>query len=374
LPAALAHAARTTISIVARLVLLLVLIEGTASLVGFVLGLAGGAPPERERMHMRFDRDLGWASVPDTRLENFYGPGRHLTINAQGVRSTHAIAATPAAGRRRALCAGDAFTLGPGVDDGATWCAQLEQIEPGLETVNLGQGGYGLDQIYLRVRRDGVVFGFDLLVVAFTRDDFARMEKANYHHYAKPLVRIGRDGELEVSNVPVPDSGRRMPWLVRNFSVFERLRIVELARPAVRALRPASASGLTAGELADLSGQVFEELHRLCQERGAALVLIDLPTYVDYENPNELWRTRIAREARKRDIPLIDLVEELRNLPRSDAARLYDPIDTAGLRGSETPLSDEGHAWVAEAIDRHLRALPRVAALLSAPRAQDRPS
>src|SRR5262245_46881949 len=203
-PHPLRRAARAVTSLVVRLLLLLVVIEGTASLVGFALALSEGlTPPERERTHMRFDRDLGWASVPDTRLENFYGPGRHLTINTQGVRSTHALAATPAAGRRRALCAGDAFTLGPGVDDGATWCAQLEQIEPGLETVNLGQGGYGLDQIYLHVRRDGVVFGFDLLVVAFTRDDFARMEKDNYHHYAKPLVRIGRDGELEVRNVPV---------------------------------------------------------------------------------------------------------------------------------------------------------------------------
>jgi hypothetical protein len=373
LPAALARAARTTFSLVARGVLLLVLIEGTASLVGFVLGLAGGLPPERERMHMRFDPDLGWASVPDTRLENFYGPGRHLTINAQGVRATHPYAAIPPAGRRRALCAGDSFTLGPGVDDGATWCAQIERIEPGLETMNLGQGGYGLDQTYLHVLRDGGGFVYDVLLFAFTRDDFARMEKDNFQHYAKPLLRIGSSGELEVSNVPVPDNGQRMPWLVRNLSVFERLRIVELARPAFRALRPATASGLTAGELADLSGKVFDELRRVCDERGAALVLIDLPTYADYENPNELWRARIAREARKRDIPFVDLVEELRDLSRSDAARLYESIDTAGLRSSETPLSDEGHAWVAESIRRHLRALPRVAALLAVP-PQNRPS
>lgn len=366
MPTALARTARTATSLVLRAVLLLVLIEGTASLVGFALGLAGGLPPERERLHMRFDPDLGWTSVPDTRLEDFYGPGRHLTINGQGVRATRAYAAEPPAGRRRALCAGDAFTLGPGVDDDSTWCAQLEQIAPDLETVNLGQGGYGLDQIFLHVRRDGVGFDFDVLLFAFTRDDFSRMEKDNYHHYAKPLLRIGGDGELEVRNVPVPNNGRRMPWFVRNLTVFERLRSVELARPAIRALRPPAATGLTAGELADLSGEVFEELERLSEQHGAALVLVDLPTYADYENPNELWRERIKREVRQRDIPLIDLVEELRGLPRSDVARLYEPIDVGDLRGSETPFSEEGHAWVAEAVRRHLRALPRVAALLDA--------
>src|SRR5258706_4253089 len=105
-PAALARTARATTSLVVRGVLLLVLIEGTASLAGLALGLAGGPPPERERLHIRFDPDLGWTSVPDTRLENFYGPGRSLTINAQGARAKRAYSAVPPAGRRRALCAG----------------------------------------------------------------------------------------------------------------------------------------------------------------------------------------------------------------------------------------------------------------------------
>ena len=125
---------RSATSLLVRGVLLLILIEGTASLVGFALGLAGGLqPPERERLHMRYDPGLGWSSVPDTKLENFYGPGRNLTINGQGARAKRAYADKPPAGRQRALCAGDAFTLGPGVDDDATWCAQLEQIESRLK-------------------------------------------------------------------------------------------------------------------------------------------------------------------------------------------------------------------------------------------------
>ena len=252
---AIARLARTTTSLVVRGVLLLIMIEGTASLVGFALSLANGLQPsERARMHMRFDSELGWTSVPDTRLENFYGPGRNLTINGQGARAQRAYTAAPPAGKRRALCAGDAFALGPGVDDSATWCAQLEQMEPRLETVNLGQGGYGVDQSFLRVRREGAQFAYDLLLFSFVRDGFARMEKDSFHHYAKPLLRIGADGAIDVRNVPVPNNGERLPWLVRNESLFERLRIVELARPAIRGLRPRKVSELTAGELAELSG------------------------------------------------------------------------------------------------------------------------
>ena len=76
----------------------------------------------------------------------------------------------------------------------------------------------------------------------------------------------------------------------------------------------------------------------------------------------------VRARASERNIPLIDLVEELRGLPRGDATRLYEPIDAGDLRGSETPFSEEGHAWVAEAVRRHLRDLPRVVALLDAPR------
>jgi len=360
----LARMARATTSIVARGVVLLILIEGTASLIGFALAVAGGLPPERERLHMRFDPDLGWTSAPDTRFENLFGPGRHLTINGQGVRAKRAYTPARPIGRRRALCVGNGFTLGPGVDDDSTWCARLERLEPGLETVNLGQEWYGADQSYLHARRDGAQFDFDFLLFAFTRDDFARMEKDNYHHYGKPVLRIGPGGALEVHNVPVPDRGRRMPWLVRNWSLFERLRVVELARPALRALRPHSTTGLTAGELAELAGKIFQELQRFCEERGATLVLIDLPTYADYENPGALWRERIAREARKRGLPFFDLVEELRSVPRGDVARLYEPIDASGLRSSEMPYGEAGHEWVAESIRGHLRQLPRVASAL----------
>jgi hypothetical protein len=305
--------------------------------------------------------------VPDTRLENFYGPGRNLTINGQGARAQRAYAASPPAGKHRAICAGDAFTFGPGVDDQATWCAQLEQMEPRLETVNLGQAGYGLDQSFLRVRREAEQYHYDVLLFAFVRDDFARMERDSFHHYAKPFLRVSPDGALDVRNVPVPNNGERMPWLVRNESIFERLRIVELVRPAIRALRPRKVSELTAGELADLSGKVFEELARITAQRRAVLVLINLPTFADYENPGELWRERLAREARKREIPFIDLVEDLRELARSDAAALYEPSEASARRSSETPYSEAGNAWAAEAIHDHLHKLPALATLFAAP-------
>jgi hypothetical protein len=365
--ASLKRAARSVSSLVLRGLLVLVVIEGTASWVGFALGLTEGLnPPEPERLHMRYDAELGWAHVPDTRLENFYGPGRHLTINMQGVRATRVYDPKPPAGQVRALCAGDAFTLGIGVDDASTWCARLGELEPRLETVNLGQGGYGLDQSYLWVQRDGASFHAKLLVFAFVRDAFGRMETDSLNHYPKPVLRRTESGDLEVRNVPVPNSGGRMPWLLRNLSLFQQLRIVALARPAWRALRGPAASELTVSELADLSGGVFAALQRIADAQGATLVLLYLPTYSDYESPGELWRSRIAREARTRGIAFVDLVEELRELPRTEVARLFEPLDVFGPRGAFAPFSESGHDWVAKALRRHLREMPALAHALGA--------
>jgi hypothetical protein len=354
---------RGTATLVLRLLLVLVVIEGTASWIGFGISLPDSSRPvERERLHMQYDPELGWAHVPDTRLENFYGPGRHLTINAQGFRGTRTYPQGTPAGRLRAICAGDQYTLGAGVGDNDTWCARLTSLEPRLETVNLGQGGYGLDQSYLWYQRDAAELEADLVVFAFVREDFVRMESDTYRQYAKPILRLDDDGSLGVRNVPVPHHGDRVPWIERHANLFEQLRIVQLAQPALDALRPADSDRLTVGELSNLSGGVFEALQRIADQQGATLVLLYLPTRHDFDEPGDLWRRRVAREARHRGILLVDLVEEQNRMERLEMMKLYAPV--AVNETDSVPFSEAGNAWVAESLWNRLRQLPSLAARL----------
>ncbi len=89
---------------------------------------------------------------------------------------------------RRLVCSGDSFTFGYGVGDEATWCALLATIPPGIETVNMGQGGYGLDQAYLWYRRDGLHLGHQVHVMALITRDFERMASDRFVGYGKPLL------------------------------------------------------------------------------------------------------------------------------------------------------------------------------------------
>ena len=41
-----------------------------------------------EARRFNFDPDLGWVSKPNLRMDDAFGPGKHLIINSQGYRST----------------------------------------------------------------------------------------------------------------------------------------------------------------------------------------------------------------------------------------------------------------------------------------------
>ena len=64
-----------------------------------------------------------------------------------------------------------------------------------LETVNLGQGGYGVDRAYLWYKRNETNLEHDIVVLAFISDDSWRMESDTFFGYGKPYLTI-RDGEL----------------------------------------------------------------------------------------------------------------------------------------------------------------------------------
>lgn len=342
-------------------------IEGVARLIGGAPSDAGSsvvAQPLAERRHTRYDPELGWSNVPGTHIADLYGPGRDLTINSQGFRARKDYAAAPAEGRVRALCVGDSFTLGYGVGDADTWCARLERLEPRLETVNMGQGGYGVDQAYLWVRRDGAALQPDLVLFSFIQEDFVRMREPEFLGYAKPLLRLGDDGELEVRNVPVPRAGEGGPWLARLTRWLDRLRVVQLVRPLLGTRKRDDEGKLSREDLIRLAGRVFEDLQRGTRDEGAQLVLVYLPMRWDYRSPKARWREPLADQARERGIAFVDLAEELNALSSAEVDGLYIPKGALDFVGASGHFNEAGNAWVAESLLPRLRSLPGAAALL----------
>jgi hypothetical protein len=337
-------ALRAALLFLVRLLLVFLVAEGLASglhVARSIVTLLRDAP----RLHTRYDPDLGWVSTPRLALEDHWGRGASLHTNAQGFRGRQDIPEA-AAGRRRIVCTGDSFTLGVGVADDETWCARLAEGSPGLEAVNMGQGGYGVDQAFLWYRRDGARLEQRVHVFAFVSVDLDRMLADRFVGFPKPYLDVD-GGRLVTRNVPVPRGPYLAPWVTLGLPRLDELRLVALAR---RLASSAAAPGPRTGPmqpLAVLFPALLEELRALHTSRGSRLVVVYLPTVADL-SPSpamDAFRADLAADLARRGFDYHDLTQVFRDQPDGAQARLFLPATLLGRH-----YTAEGHRLVADSL------------------------
>ncbi len=320
--------------------------------------------PISERSHTRYDAQLGWVNILNTTIRDFYQPGASLTINSQGLRNGYDFPARIPDGRMRIMCSGDSFTLGSGVGDEDTWPQQLAQLDPRFETVNLGQGGYGIDQSFLLYRREGVKLQHHLHIFAVIYDDFTRMSKDKFLGvYGKPVIQLEND-QIKVKNVPVPQSAYSTPWLAENLAQARSLVSVQIVKGVLRFIAPGARSKIESRKSfpsLNLVLRVFEDLNQTEQEMNSDFLLVYLPTRADLE-----WeplaaaalkqkRSLLGRKLAQRGIVFIDLVEDFEKFDDAQLNRLFIPENKFPFSAGH--YSKEGNRYVAQLIYRKLFAL-----------------
>jgi hypothetical protein len=334
--------------------LVLVLAEGVLSWANAAWkareAIAERARPEQA--HARHDAELGWTSVPGKRVADLYGAGKSFTANAQGFRALEEYTPAVPPGRCRVVFAGDSFTMGFGVGDADTFPAQVQRLDPRLQSVNLGMGAYGADQAYLRYRRDAAPLAHQVAVLAFIAHDFRRME-LDYYMAPKPRLALA-DGALVVENVPVPerDAGEDGRIAARAFlqhldlgkALARVMRTLAPAPPATQADAERAAAATADLPAAPVAEAMFGELDALARERGAALVLVYLPTRSELGDRPQPVRDWARRAAAARGVRFVDATPALRG---RDAAPLF---------GLANHYSESGNALVAAALLPELRA------------------
>lgn len=338
--------------------LLFALLEGAASLLltGVEIVRTDVVP---EHQHAEHDPLLGWVNMPNVHLPDVYGPGVAVRTNAQRFRNDRDFTTAVPEGRTRIICSGDSFTFGYGVDNDDTWCERLVALDPRLETVNMGLGGYGVDQAYLWYMRDGASLDHDLHLFAVLTDDFRRMRSDRFMGYGKPFLDVHNDS-LVVTNLPVPNTS----WLARRRALHgetvARLNVVQLVRRLLRIDDVSRAAELA--ERADhadrrlhgIVARIFADLKRANDAKDSRLVLVFLPGEWDYrpDASTDAWRDFVRAEAARQGITFIDLVDEIRRLPPTEVDALYAP---------NAHFSVAGNAWAAAVIYRLISPLPEVA-------------
>ena len=347
--------------------LLILLLEGMSGFAFMARALRRGDPrlAMSNQRHAQYDSDLGWASRPGFSAPDMYGPGAGLQIDARGFRrgGEHDSSGTPSG--PRIVCSGDSFTFAPGVADDRTWCAQLEALAPGLATVNMGQNGYGLDQVYLWYKRDGAKLAHDVQLVAYITDDFRRMQLSRVFGFAKPMLEI-RNDSLVTTNTPVPPYDAYTRWYWTRVVLENELRLVRLSqllRDKVSRCR--LGGGADAGSAQDSLTwmkvqRIIDDLARINAAKTSTLVLVHLPVLDDYlDDPDATsWGERMREAAAGGAFVFVDLVPAFRRLP-ADSALLMFIGDRIGAHADGIGhYSIAGNAWVARQLHGRLSEIP----------------
>jgi hypothetical protein len=329
---------------VAVLLGLVIVIEGSVSLFLFardITVLAWESAPYSE-----YDADLGWIAKRNVTIPDFWGKGVGVRTNGQRFRATYDIAPAVAPGKTRVVCSGDSFTFGDGVDNRDTWCEQLAARDPRIEPVNLGQGGYGSDQAYLRFLRDTKPLAHQVHVFAFIDDDFKRMQLNTFLGFGKPVLTL-ENGVLTVGNVPVPRYATSHTWLNAIPRALLETRSGQLAKRVLNKYGAPKGSGAEKdAETRIVLRAMFAELKRVNEQRGSRLFLAHLPT-LDELGGVDPWTAFLEDAARAEQIPLIDVLAAFRS--RTDAKSLFLAETTAAGH-----YNAAGHAAVAEEIGRRI--------------------
>jgi hypothetical protein len=304
----------------------------------------------------QYDETLGWTGKPDIYVADMYGPGKYVRTNSQGFRNDVEFDAGMQKNKIRIICSGDSFTYGQGVANNHSWCNYLPELDNRLETANLAVPGYGVGQMFLRYRKDGIPLEHSIHIFAFILGDLTRMGSSHKNQYGKPLITIDDDA-ISVENVPVP----RYRWSAARSLTRADFRSADLANRVLARVFPADQSGPTLIErVGPVALKIFQTIHQLDEENNIVPVFVFLPTERDLGKDHSFYRWTVETMSRY-DLPFIDLTPALRALPAGRVATFFIASGELG----EGHYTEEGNEWVVGELYKGLMKMQRIRTLLS---------
>lgn len=290
---------------------------------------------------------LGWTHRPNLREEDF-------STNSIGLRGKREYSLKKPSGYMRAVVLGDSFSAGYGVGDEETYAAQLEQLIPDSEFLNLAVSGYGVDQAVLRWELLGHRFEPDLVVLGIFVPDFHRNALTWRFDAPKPRFYIDQDN-LTLSSEPLPPmehvetNVQRLRSELDSFLQLPRVWIAStyfldrLSRK-LRNWREADDTFLEKKQILEL---LISRLASDCFSRGIELVIVTIATeYTPYPDENRIL-SLIANAAEKNEVAVLHLD---RFLDMNSEERSRSPV-----------FDDETNHWSAAG---HRRAATQIAGFL----------
>lgn len=299
----------------------------------------------RGGVNVGMDAELGWTLAES---------------NSAGMRDDQEHPAFPKSDMLRISAFGDSFTFAADVDLAQSWGKQVASVNPSLEVLNYGMGGYGLDQAYLRYRRVATEYHPHIVFIGYMSENIARNVNVYRIFYlpeyatnilTKPRFQV-KDGRLSLLKNPLPTREDYAALLRDDEAVLRRLgtndyhyqmnsnagaldflatvRFSKLFYRGInsRLLHPIFKSDgmyTVNSEAYDVTVHIFDAFYRDVLNNGALPVIVVFPDISD-QNRNRQGKPR-------RYTPLIDNF-------RSKGYRFIDLLDAIQAEESRYEISE----------------------------------
>jgi lysophospholipase L1-like esterase len=330
-------------------------------------------PAREERVKFWvYDDLLGWAHMPNQRAQfNHRDFSVEVLINSHGFRDgEYSIERTA---KKRMFVLGDSFGWGFGVEQQERFSEIIENAHDDWEVINASVSGYGTDQLYLSLKRQGLKFKPDAVMLLFYENDFENNIAPVQYWHSKPVFTF-EDRELQLHNVPVPKqtiSQRLEQFLVgrtylgrtfyraigypkkylksylKNGLEFFGARISNSSSPLSDRLQSNNDNGGSGQKkMIEVTKQLIISMNDLCKREGSVLILVSIPM-----------------ETEKREV--LQSVAEAQGIPILFLDETFEAATTPTTFAHDAHWNAEGHKLAAGAIEEFFWKSGRLDELLS---------
>ena len=287
------------------------------------------------------DGVTGWRLAPNVhrRYDKETQP-YFIVTNSKGLRDVEHTYEKPP-GVFRIVVIGDSFVFGAGgVEPSKRFTDILQASTRNIEVINMGVPAYGADQEYLYLADEGLKYHPDLVVLCAFYNDFSESFSTINPSNGRPKGYLSLDSDQLVVHPP-------------QFSIFYRLaqhsyllglanlELSKISKAYDQAMRRRHGVLDQQTRLA-VFRQIYASAADLCQQHGAAFVLVYLPFQGQYEK----WIIQQVMDdlAAARGMKTLDLMETMKLANRAHKA--YFPHDIH--------FNEYGNQVVAEALLEYL--------------------
>lgn len=260
-----------------------------------------------------YDPVTGWRHIPKAVVGD-------VIIDEHGFRVGQENEITRPVGERVISAGGDSFTFGFGVRGGEAWPAQLERLFPGrpYDVINIGVCAYGIGQMYLHYHRRARRYSPEIVLVAFMSWDIERVVRRSWLNGREKPRYVLRNGELKLTNVPVPLKldfdkknirwndilfDRRKLYLLERFRTWERPEDLSKNPVEVYLAEKITPDKYTEGVL--LSQKILERWRDEVEIKGGRFVVVVIPTKDELKSYRSLLQ-RLMVNLRDAGIEVLD--------------------------------------------------------------------